>query len=423
MHSISNISSVQRAALRLSVALVAWLAAVSPAMAQARDSALYAAAVAEQGAVLRTLERLVNIETGSTNAQGMAEMGAYLESELKSLGASVTRHPALAGSVGDNIVGRFTGKGQRRLLLMAHMDTVYPRGMLAKAPFRIEGNHAYGPGIADDKSGIAVILHALRLLKARGFDSYAEITVMFNTDEETSSFGSSELIQALARNSDAVFSFEPNGAEREVMILGTSGAATLTATFIGKAAHSGVNPEDGVNAMVEASDFVLRTLDLDNKAKSFRFNWTMGTGGQVHNVIPSKAVMEANLRYVRQEQIAEVMKELGARAAKPRLPGSNIELSMLIRRPAFVADAASRKLVDKAVSIYQEVGPALLLVPLTGGGTDAATAALSGKPVIESLGLPGAGYHSDKAEYVLIDAIPRRIYLASRMIMDFMSDK
>jgi glutamate carboxypeptidase len=75
------------------------------------------------------------------------------------------------------------------------------------------------------------------------------------------------------------------------------------------------------------------------------------------------------------------------------------------------------------VSIYQEVGPALLLVPLTGGGTDAATAALSGKPVIESLGLPGAGYHSDKAEYVLIDAIPRRVYLASRMIMDFLLDK
>jgi len=409
--------------MRVLVALAVWLVGVQPAAAQPRDNALYVAALAEQGAVLRTLERLVSIETGSTDAQGMAEMGSYLESELKGLGASVTRHPAQAGSVGDNIVGRFVGKGQRRLLLMAHMDTVYMRGMFTKAPFRVEGNFAYGPGIADDKGGIAVILHALRLLKARGFDAYAQITVMFNTDEETSSFGSSDLIQTLAKDSDAVFSFEPNRAEREIMILGTSGAATLTATFRGKAAHSGVNPEDGVNAMVEASDFVLRTLDLDNKEKSFRFNWTMGTGGQVHNVIPAKAVMEANLRYVRQDQIAAAMKELESRAAKTRLPGSKIELSLLIRRPAFVADAASRNLIDKAIGIYQEVGPAMVLVPTTGGGTDAATAALSGKPVIESLGLPGAGYHSDKAEYVLIDAIPRRLYLASRMIMDFMLDK
>lgn len=405
-----------------------WLAAVALALAHAvfaptaraepSDKALYDAAVAEQAAVVGTLERLVNIETGSADAIGMAEMGTYLHLALEALGAKVTRHPALAGSVGDNIVGRLAGTGQRRILLMAHMDTVYRRGTLARAPFRVEGNRAYGPGVADAKGGIAVILHTLRLLRARGFDGYREIVVMFNTDEETSSFGSRDLIEALARESDAVLSFEPNRAIREIMLQGTSGAATLTATFKGKAAHSGVNPEAGVNAMVEASDFILRTIDLDDKDRSLRFNWTLGSGGKAHNVIPDEAVAHANIRYVRQEQIAEVMKQLEARAAKPRLAGSTIELSLLVRRPAWVADAESRRLADKAIRFYAEVGPTMTLVPLTGGGTDAATAALSGKPVVEGLGLPGLGYHTDDAEYALIDAIPRRLYLAGRLIID-----
>jgi acetylornithine deacetylase/succinyl-diaminopimelate desuccinylase-like protein len=254
---------------------LAFLLACAPRLnAQPRDQDLLAAAVSEQAAVIATLERLVNIETGTGDAQGMALMGQYLERELRALGATVVRHPALAGVVGDNIVG-------------------------------------------------------------------------------------------------------------------TSGTAIIKATFKGKAAHSGVNPEAGVNAMVEAADFMLSTLELDNKAQSFRFNWTVGTGGQVHNIIPAEAMIEANVRYINPEQLTDAMKKLEARAAKPRLPGAKIELSLLLRRPAFVADAA--------------------------------TAAQTGKPVVESLGLPGYGYHSDEAEYVLIDAIPRRLYLASRMLMDIAS--
>ena len=152
------------------------------ASAQARDEALLASATAEQPAVLRTLERLVNIETGTGNAEGMAAMADLLQGELQALGAVVTRHPAAAGVVGDIIVGRIAGKGQRRILLLAHMDTVYPKGTLARAPFRVDGNRAFGPGIADDKGGIAVILHTLRLLQARGFQDFAEITVLLNTD-------------------------------------------------------------------------------------------------------------------------------------------------------------------------------------------------------------------------------------------------
>jgi glutamate carboxypeptidase len=391
--------------------------------ALARDQALLAAATAEQPAVLATLEKLVAIETGTGDAQGMAAMAAYLEGELRGLGANVTRHPSAAGVVGDIIVAQLSGRGQRRILLMAHMDTVYPRGTLAKAAFRVEGNRAFGPGIADAKGGIAVILHALRLLKARGFDDYATLTVLINADEERGSLGSRDLIVATAREHDVVLSFEPTLALRELLVLATSGSATARATIRGRAAHAGANPEQGVNAMVEAADFILRTLDLDDRAGAFRFNWTTGSGGKVGNVIPDAVTIEANIRYLDPARLDAAFRMLEERAARPRLAGARIQVERIIGRPAFVADAGSRALIEKARAIYREIGAELAVVPVTGGGTDAAYAAQAGRPVLEALGLPGFGYHSDQAEYVLVDAIPRRLYLAVRMIGDVSSGR
>jgi len=346
-----------------------------------------------------------------------------LEGELKALGATVTRHKPVGPVAGENLVARLAGTGQRRILLMAHMDTVYPRGTLARAPFRIDGARAFGPGIADDKGGIAVILHTLKLLKARGFTDFASIGVLFNTDEERGSAGSAALIEATAREHDVVLSFEPTVAIREMMVRATSGVATVRATIRGRASHAGAAPEQGVNAMVEAADFILRTLDLDDARRAFRFNWTVGTTGKVANVIPEEAVIDANVRYLDPEHLKQAMATLQERAAKPRLRESQIKVELFTSRPSFVADARGLQLIEKAQAIYREVGAEITVIPSTGGGTDAAFAALSGKPVLEGLGLPGFGYHSNQAEYVMIDAIPRRLYLAARLIMDVAQGK
>jgi glutamate carboxypeptidase len=389
-------------------------------LARATDTSLMAAAQADQAATLKTLERLVNIETGTGDAEGMASMGQLLTQELQALGATISRHKPDAGVAGDNLVGRIPGKGSRKLLLMAHMDTVYVKGTLAKAPFRVEGSRAYGPGIADDKAGIAVILHALKLLKARGFADWGEVVVMFNTDEERGSFGSRALIQQLAKQADVVLSFEPTVAGKESLTLGTAGIVYYRVSIKGQAAHAGANPEMGVNALAEASDIVLRTMDLDDKARDLRFNWTVAQAGKVPNIIPAQANLEANIRYAREEDLDALFKTLEARIqGQKKLPKSEITIAPERGRPAFTANAGGKVLVDKAVAIYQDEAKAsLAVVERTGGGTDAAYAALSGKPVIESLGLPGFGYHSDQAEYVDIGAIPRRLYLAARLIMD-----
>ncbi|MCU4118305.1 glutamate carboxypeptidase [Variovorax sp. N23] len=409
----------KKSALALTTALLLGSAGFAPAAwAQKRDNVLFDAATSEQPAVVKTLERLVKIESGTGDAEGIAAAGALLEGELKALGFTVTRQKAAGNVVGDNIVGRLKGRGGKSLLLLSHMDTVYPRGMLAKAPFHVEGNKAYGPGIADDKGGSAIILHALKLLTTYGFRDFASITVLFNVDEEKGSFGSRDLIQQEARAADYVLSFEPTSAERESFYLGTSGIAYVQADIKGKASHAGAAPEAGVNALVEASDLVLRTLDLDDKARGLRLNWTVAKAGTVSNIIPDAATLNADVRYAQNEDLEAMLKTLEERAQQKKLPAAEVKLTVTRGRPAFNAGAEGRKLIDKASAFYREAGGGLEVDERSGGGTDAAYAALSGKPVIEGLGLPGFGYHSDKAEYVLVDAIPRRLYMAARLIMD-----
>jgi glutamate carboxypeptidase len=421
--SLTNDIMRIRSYLRRSAWAMAFIGAVglAPVFAQGqalRDEVLLAEATREQPAVVKTLERLVRVETGSGYAAGLGQMADLLEAELKGLGASVTRHKSAADAGGENIVGLIKGKGGKNLLLIAHMDTVYAKGTLEKAPFRIDGVRAFGPGIADDKGGMAVILHSLRLLKARGFEGFGQISVMFNSDEETGSLGSRDLIQSLARQHDYVLSFEPTVAIKEMLTLGTSGIANVEVKVRGRAAHAGAAPEQGVNALTEAADLILRTQDIDNKASDLRFNWTMARAGSVPNVIPDEAVISADVRYARNSDFDAAIRKLEAAVAKKRLANSRTEISVKRGRPAFDASPASRRLVDKAVAIYRELGAELTVVERTGGGTDAAYAALDGTPVLEGLGLPGFGYHSNAAEYVMIDAIARRLYLASRMIMD-----
>ena len=417
----------EKIALRLPLATLAsamGLLLAGQASAQARDDALLAAATQEKPALVRTLQALVNIETGTGDAEGLAASSTYVEGQLKALGFEVTRHKAAGDVVGDNIVGHLSGNGGRKLMLQAHQDTVYPRGFLAKTPFRVDGDKAYGPGIADDKGGIAVILHTLKLLiKDRGFRDFGSITVLFNTDEEKGSFGSRDLIQAEAAKADYILSFEPSYAGREGFVLASSGIAYVQATVTGKASHAGVAPEQGVNALVEASDLVLRTMDLDDPAKGLRFNWTMAKAGTASNIVPDSATINADVRYARNEDFDAAMKSLEQKAQRKRLPESVVKVDVKRGRPAYDAGAGGRAVIDKAVAFYKEAGGQLELVPRTGGGSDAAYAALSGKPVVEGLGLPGFGYHSDKAEFVDLEAVPRRLYMAGRLIMDLGSAK
>ena len=407
------------------VALLAFLmAGAALAHAQA-DPKLLAAAKAAEPATVQTLKELVAIESGSANVAGLAKMADYAERRMKALGAQTERFKATRAPGGPILQATFTGKGRAKILLLAHMDTVYQEGILATQPQKQEGNRLYGPGIADDKGGIAVILHALEILHQAGWSDYARLTVLLNSDEELGSIGSGDLIAKVAAEHDYVLSCEPNEAKEvaksESLVLAAAGTGLVTMQVTGKASHAGAAPDLGRNAVVELSYQVLQTRDVAKGVPGTQLNWTQTTGGLVRNQIPEKAVAYGDMRlFVNNSDADRLLAALRAKVAESKLvPDTQTTITMSINRPPYAADDRAKALGRKAQAIYLELdGRPLVLNPGIGGGTDAGFASLSGKAVVlESFGLAGYGYHA-RDEYIEIDSIVPRLYLMTRMLME-----
>lgn len=387
----------------------------------------------EKPALLETLKQFVSIETGSRDYEGLTKLAGVIAGKLKDLGgqvelvepSNVYKMEDTPEKIGKMVRATFAGTGTKKILLIAHMDTVYPRGMIAQQPFRVEGDRAYGLGIADDKQGVAVILHTLAILKAMNFREYGTLTVLINGDEELSSPGSRSLLTRLGAEHDATFSVESSRAESDKLSLATSGIASITLTVRGRASHSGVRPEAGVNALYELAHQVLQTRDLSNPAVGLKMNWTMANAGTTRNMIPPVAQATADVRVLRVADYDDIEKKVRERIKNQLLPEAKVEMNFERRRPPLEATATSRALAKHAQQIYRELGKELVVDDMPeGGGTDAAFAALSTKaPVIERFGLRGYGAHSADAEYVLLDSIEPRLYLLARMIMDVSQGK
>jgi glutamate carboxypeptidase len=400
--------------------------AIAPSHAQQQE--VVALAQKEREPLLKTLEELVSIESGSRDFEGLDRIAKLIAGRLEGLGGKVELVDAsdiykmedTPPQIGKMVRATFTGTGAKKILLLAHMDTVYPRGMLAKQPFRIKGDRAYGVGIADDKQGIAVIIHTIAMLKAMNFRDYGTLTVLINADEEISSPGSRSLITRLGAEHDAVFSFEAAFESSDKIALATAGIASVTLNVQGRAAHAGQAPERGINALYELSHQILQMRDLSDPATGVKMNWTVASAGRVRNMIPPNAQGIADVRVLRVSDYDGIERKIRERVKNQLLPEAKVELIFERRRPPLEATDASRALGQHAQAIYRELGKELVVDPVAeGGGTDAAFASLKTKaPVVERFGLQGFGAHTIEAEYVLIPSIEPRLYLATRLIMD-----
>lgn len=396
-----------------------------PVAAQARDAVL-ALVQFERAPLVGTLSELVGIESGSRDFEGLSQLADLIARRLRELGgevqivppADVYRMQDTPSRLGHSVLARFRGTGTRRILLLAHMDTVYRRGMLAQQPFRIVGERAYGLGIADNKHGIAVILHTLSVLRALGFNDYGLITVLINADEEVSSPGSRALIVRLGREHDAVFSCE--GASAHRILLQTSGIGAFTLTVRGRASHAGAAPDYGRNALYELAHQILQTRDLADTDAGVSMNWTVAAAGLTRNVIPDEARATADVRVLRIEDYDRIETTVRQRIGNRLIPDTEVSLAFERRRPPLVANAASRALARHAQAIYSELGLRLVVDDRpSGGGTDAAFAALeSDAPVLEGLGLHGHGAHASADEFIDLRSIEPRLYLLTSLIID-----
>lgn len=404
----------------------------------APDARVATLAAAQKQPLLDSLSQFVGIESGSRDREGLDRLADLIAGKFQALGATVEliepgspaspqvyRMEDTPEKIGKMVKATFKGTGTKNIMLIAHMDTVYLKGMLARQPFRIEGDKAFGLGISDDKQGIAVILHAATMLKQMGFNEYGTLTVLINGDEEISSPGSRAMITKLAGQHDAVLSHEGASINDDKMSLATAGIGAASLKVQGKASHAGSSPERGVNALYEMAHQVLQMRDLSDPATGMKMNWTISKAGTNRNVIPAEATAEADVRVTRVADYDRIEKLMMERVKKQLVPDAKVELKFERRRPPLESNPASLAVARHAQAIYAELGRKLGADDkVAGGGTDAAFAGLGTKAgVVERFGLLGFGAHSNDAEYVMLDSIEPRLYLVTRMVMDISRGK
>ena len=383
----------------------------------------------QKDALLNTLKDLVSIESGSGDREGLDRISQLISDRLQALGGQVEFIEPDAGlyrmhdtppKVGRMVRATFKGTGSKKILLIAHMDTVYLKGMLARQPFRIDGNHAYGLGIGDDKAGIAVILHTLATLKALKFSEYGTLTVLINGDEEVSSPASRAMFIKLGAEHDLTMSHEGSPMASDQLSLATAGIAAVTLKVTGKASHAGAAPQLGRNAIYELAHQILQTKDFSDPSRGLKMNWTMISGGSNRNVIPAEASAAADVRVIHVADYDGLETRLRETIKKPLITDTRLELAFERRRPPLQSTPAAVQVGRRSQRIYAELGKTLKVdAEVQGGGTDAAFAAANTKaPVLERFGLLSFGAHSNDNEYILIDSIEPRLYLATRLIMD-----
>jgi glutamate carboxypeptidase len=366
-------------------------------------------------AVLNLLEKLVNIDSGTANERGLDAVGALIADEARKLGMTVALSQATAPAVGKNIVATFKGNGTAKILLMTHMDTVFADGTAAARPFRVDGDRAYGPGVMDDKGGIAMALHAIRILQQTKFNNFAQITLLVNTNEETFSKGSRGLIESLTRQHDVVLSMEP-GRAADGIVVWRKGSADLVIDVKGKSAHAGVAPESGRNAAMEAAHQMLQMSKLGDPAKLTTVNFTVIKAGDRANVIPDAARVQGDMRATRSDEFDRVEKEMASIATNKLIAGTEVKTSLVHGMPPMPVNPRTDALASQAQAIYGELSMKLGFEG-SGGAADANYSAAQGVPTIDGFGIVGGGIHTE-AEYAEIKSIAPRLYLLVRMIME-----
>lgn len=393
---------------------------VGTAAAAPKNQALYEQASQAKPAFIGMLGTMVNIDSGTGSAKGLDQVGALIADEAKKLGMSVEFVSAAPAAVGNNVVATLRGKGKAKILLMAHMDTVFSDGTAAARPFRIEGERAYGPGVMDDKGGIVMALFAIKLLQQAKFTDFGQITLLVNTNEETSSKGSRGLIETLAKQHDATLSLEP-GRAADGLVIWRKGTADLSIDVKGKAAHAGVAPESGRNAAMEAAHQMLQMSSLGDSSKLTTVNFTVIKSGDRRNVIPDAASVQGDMRASQADEFERVEKDMARLAANKRIADTDVKTSLTRGMPPMPANPRTEALAARAQAIYSELGLKLTMEG-SGGAADANFASAAGASALDGFGIVGGDIHT-ATEYAELGSIAPRLYLLTRMMMELSAKK
>ena len=364
---------------------------------------------------LADLERLVNTDCGSYTKAGVDAVGGWTAEFLERLGARVERRPH--DTLGETVVATFEGAAGSgpRLLLIGHLDTVFDEGTAAERPFRVEGDKAYGPGVTDMKSGLLAGLYAIQAVRdALGGLPFERLVFVANPDEEIGSPSSSPHIRALAADADVCLVLECARANGDI-VSARKGILDLRLTVHGRAAHAGVEPEKGRNAIVEAARLVQDLQALNGRWPGVTVNPGVISGGTRPNVVPEKCTLEVDIRAVARDDLEAAEAAIRELAASTTVPDTRIEVEEMGRHWPMEKLERSGRLVEHVQAVAKRLGFEVRDT-LTGGASDANTTAGLGVPTIDGLGPIGGNDHS-LAEYLDVDSIvPRTTLLAGLLV-------
>ena len=359
-------------------------------------------------AFLSDLAALVNVDCGTHNKAGVDRVGEWIGARCAAWDWHVERFPVTEH--GDCWLARLRGDGMGRILLMGHLDTVYPDGTAAARPMRFEGPKIIGPGVCDMKGGLLVGMHALRALQTAGFRAFEEIAFFFNGDEEMGSPSSRPIYEPIALGRDAALVLESARANGDI-VSARKGSAEFIVRVTGKAAHAGVEPEKGANAVVALAHQIIALDGLNGIAPGVTVNPDVIRGGTVANVIPAEAEVFVDVRATDPagaEAIAQALHDLPARTT---IPGTQTEIQGDFSYPPMARTPAVKLLAELARDSARELGFEINDVA-TGGASDANVLASLGLPVLDGLGPVGGLDHSPD-EYIEADSfVPRAAMVA-----------
>lgn len=361
--------------------------------------------------IVRLIQQMVEIESPSDKKEAVDRLGLFLAAKFKALGGDVQFHKAT--SFGNHLQADFAGaRPAKPVLLLGHMDTVYPAGTLATMPCHVEKHRLYGPGVLDMKSGIALMLAAIDGLQSLHGELPRPVTVFLVTDEEVGSESSRALTERLARNSAAVFVLEPSFGPRGAVKTARKGVGEYEIKVAGKAAHSGLDFEKGQSAIVELARQVTAISRLVDRKRGLTLNVGVIHGGTRTNVVPAEAMAALDVRIARKKDAAGIDRKL--RALRPFNRKCKLEIGGGINRPPMERTAGVAALYRKARAIAAQLGWKLQEAAV-GGGSDGNFTAGLGIPTLDGLGGVGEGAHAVH-ESIVISELPRRAALLAELI-------
>ena len=361
----------------------------------------------------RLLGKFVCCESPSRQKAAVDRFGEIVASEWRRRGAKVRvlRHPARGNQVRAEMwLGRGRPKGQ--LMVLGHLDTVYPLGTLATMPFRVQGGRAFGPGTFDMKGGLVIALTAVDAWAELGIQPKKRLVFFWNSDEEIGSHASRAAIEREAKRSDAVLVLEPAAGVGGKLKTARKGLGTAEIIVSGRAAHAGLDPGAGVNAVHELAEQIVRLEHLNNAKRGIALQATVIEGGTVSNVVPHHARAEVDIRYTHLADAPKIDRQL--RRLRAILPNARVEVRGGINRPPLERTPAVVRLFHYAQDLMHALGRDLGEA-WTGGGSDGNFTAALGVPTLDGLGAVGNGAHS-AVEHVIVRSLPERAALLAGLL-------